>query len=75
MIQIMINFQNEMKNLAKLTHFEIFIFIQQWLTQKILSIGAIICIFSNKLQNISFKNSFIWKSEKWLKKTHSPFVK
>ncbi len=75
MIQIMINFQNEMKNLAKLTHFEIFIFIQQWLTQKILSIGAIICIFSNKLQNISFKNSFIWKSEKWLKKTHNPFVK
>jgi pantothenate kinase len=75
MIQILINFQNEMKNLAKFTHFDIFIFIQQWLTQNIWSIGAIICIFSNKLQNISFKNSFIWKSEKWLKKTHNPFVK
>ncbi len=29
MIQIMINFQDETYNLAKFTHFEIFIFIQQ----------------------------------------------
>jgi hypothetical protein len=27
----MINFQNEMQNLAKFKHFEKFIFIQQWL--------------------------------------------
>jgi hypothetical protein len=30
----MINFQDEMQNLAKSTHFEIFIFLQQSLTQK-----------------------------------------
>jgi hypothetical protein len=27
-------------------------------------IGKIICIFNNKLQKVSFKNSFIWKSVK-----------
>ncbi len=73
--KIMISFQDEMQNLAKFTHFEKFIFIQQRLTQKMWCIGATICILNNKLQNISFKNSFIWKSEKWLKKTHNPFVK
>jgi hypothetical protein len=64
-----------MQNLVEFTHFEIFIIIQQWLTQNMWSIGATICIFNNKLQNISFKNSFIWKSEKGLKKINSPFVK
>ncbi len=73
--KIMIKFQNETQNLAKFTHFEKIIFIQQWLTQNMLSIGATICIFNNKLQKISFKNSFIWKNEKWLKKTHNPCVK
>ncbi len=67
--KIMINFQNEMQNLAKFTHIEKFIFIQQWLTQNMWSIGATICIFDSKLQKISFKNSFIWKNEKWLKRT------
>jgi hypothetical protein len=60
----MINFQNETQNLAKSTHFEKFIFILQWFTQNMWSIGATICIFNNKLQKISFKNSLIWKSEK-----------
>jgi hypothetical protein len=64
-----------MKNLANFTHFEKFIFTQQWLTQNMWYIGATICIFNNKLQNISFKNSFIWKNEKGLKRIHSPFVK
>ncbi len=73
--KIMINFQDEMQNLAKFTHFEKFIFIQQWLTQNMCSIGAIICIFNNKSHKISFKKIFIWKSEKRLKKTHNPFVK
>jgi len=73
--KIMINFQDEMQNLTKFTHFEKFIFIQQWLTQNMWSIGATMCIFSNKLQKISFKNSFIWKSEKKFKNTHSPFIK
>ncbi len=50
------------------------IFIQKWLTKNIWSIGVAICIFNNKLQNISFKNSFIWKSEKKLKMTHILFV-
>jgi hypothetical protein len=71
----MINFQGEIQNLAKFTLLEIFIVIQQWLTQNIWSIEATKCIFNNKLQKISFKNSFIWKNEKWLKKTHNPFVK
>jgi hypothetical protein len=71
----MINFQDEMNNLAKFTHFENFIFIQQWLTQNMWSIGAIICIFNNKLQNISFKNYFIWKNEKGLKRILTSFVK
>jgi len=53
---------------AKFTHFEIFIFIQQWLTQNMWSIGATICL-DNKLQKISSKNTFIWNNEKWLKKT------
>jgi hypothetical protein len=53
---------------AKSTHFEIFIFIQQRLTQNMWSIGATICL-DNKLQKISSKNTFIWNNEKWLKKT------
>jgi hypothetical protein len=73
--RIMINFQDEMQNPTKFTHFEKFMSIQQWLTQNIWSIGATICIFYNKLQKISFKNSFIWKSEKKLEKIHIPFVK
>jgi hypothetical protein len=74
-MKIMINFENEMQNLAKFTHFEKFVFIQQWLTSNMWYIGATICIFNNKLQKISFKNSLIWKSEKGLKRTHGPFVK
>jgi len=61
-----------MQNLVEFTHFENLILIQKWLTQNMWSINATICIFNNKLQKISFKNSFIWKSEKWLKNTHSP---
>jgi hypothetical protein len=75
MIQNYDKFSRWNQNLAEFTHFEKFIFIQQLLTQNMWSIGATMCIFINKLQKISFKNSFIWKSEKWLKKTHNPFVK
>ncbi len=67
MIQNYDKFQDETQNLAKSTHFEIFIFIQQWLTQSMWYIGATICIFNDKLQKISFKNSFMQKSEKGLK--------
>jgi hypothetical protein len=73
--KIMTSFQDEMQNLAKFTHFEKFIFIQQLLTQNMWSIGATICIFNNKLQKISLKFSFIWKSEKGLNMILSPFVK
>jgi hypothetical protein len=58
---------------TKSTQFEIFIFSQQWLTPNIWSIGVTINIFNNKLQKISLKNSFIWKSEN-TKRTHNPFV-
>jgi len=59
----------------EMSHFEKFTFIQQWLTQNMWNIRATICIFNNKLQKVSFKNSFIWKNEKKLKMSHSPFVK
>jgi hypothetical protein len=62
--KIMINFQDETQNLANCTHFKKFIFIQQWLKQNMWCIGVTICISNNKLQNISLKNPFIWKSEK-----------
>jgi hypothetical protein len=58
------DFQDEMKNLVNFTYFEKIIFIQQWLTKNMWSIGEIICIFNNKLQQISFKNSFMWKKTK-----------
>ncbi len=64
-----------MQNLAKFTHFEKFIFIQKWLAKNMWYIGATICIFTNMLEKVSFKNSFIWKSEKGLKRTQGPFVK
>jgi hypothetical protein len=64
-----------MKNLIKPTHFKKIISIQRWLTQNMWYIQAIICILNNKLQNISFKNSFIWKSEKIFKNIQNPFVK
>ncbi len=64
-----------MQNLAKFTHFEKFIFIQQVLKQNMWSIGATICIFNKKVQKMSFKNSFIWKSTKGLKRVHNPFIK
>ncbi len=47
-----------MQNLAQFAHFEKFLLLQQLLTKK-RYIGAIICIFKNKLQKISFKKSFI----------------
>jgi hypothetical protein len=71
----MIKFQNETQNFAKSTHFEKLIFILQWFTQNMWSIGETICIFNKKFQKTSFKNSFIWKSEKGLKRIHILFVK
>jgi hypothetical protein len=56
-------------------HFEKFIYIQQWLTYNMWSIGAIMCIFNNKLKKISFKKHFIWKSEKMTKKDSQSFCK
>jgi len=64
----MVNFQDEMQNLTEFTHFEKIVFVQQWLTQNMWSIGATICIFNNKLQKVSLKNPFIWKYEKNEKK-------
>jgi hypothetical protein len=71
----MINFQNEIQNLVKSTHFEKFIFIQQMFNTKHVIIGATICIYNYKLQKISFKNSFIQTNENIFLKTHSLFVK
>jgi hypothetical protein len=41
----MINFQDEMQNLAKFTHFEKFIFIQQWLHKKCDLLGQLYVFF------------------------------
>jgi hypothetical protein len=62
----MTKLQDEMQNWIEFTNFEIFIFIQQWLTQNMWSIREKICIFNNKLQKISLKNIYIyiWKNEK-----------
>jgi hypothetical protein len=68
MIQNYDKFSRWNVDLAKFTHFEIFIFIQQWLTQNMWYIEATMCIFSNKLQKISFKKKIMWKNEKGLKK-------
>ncbi len=67
----MINFQDEVQNLAKFTHFEKNIFIRQWLTQNMWFSGATMCILNKKLQKISLKNSFIWKNEKTKKDSQS----
>jgi hypothetical protein len=56
--EIMILFQNETQNLAKFAHFEIFIFIEQWIIQNIWYIEITICIF-NKLQKILPKKKII----------------
>ncbi len=66
--KIMVNFQDEMQNLTEFTHFGKIVVVQQWLTQNMWSIGATSCIFNNKLQKVSLKNSFIWKYEKNEKK-------
>jgi hypothetical protein len=70
----MINFQNETQNLAKSTHFEIFIFIQQWLMQNMCCIGTNKCIINNFAKDF-IQKKFIWKNKKGLKMIHDPFVK
>jgi hypothetical protein len=62
--EIMIIVLNDTQNLLKFAHFESFIFIQQWIVQNIWYIGTTICIFNNKLQKVSLKNSYMWKNEK-----------
>ncbi len=75
MIQNYDKFSRWNAKFEKFTHFEKFIFTQQWLTQNMWYIREIIFNFNNKFQNISFKNSFIPKSEKGQKKTYNPLVK
>ncbi len=52
-------FSRQNEKFGKFANFESFIFIQQLLTQNMWYIGVTICIFNNKLQEISLKNSFI----------------
>jgi hypothetical protein len=54
--------KDETYNLIKFANFQKFIFIQQWLTQNIYYIETTICIFINKLQNISFQTYFNFPS-------------
>jgi hypothetical protein len=60
----MINFQDEVQNLAKFTHFEKNIFIRQWLPQNMWFSGATMCILNKKLQKISLKNLSYEKMKK-----------
>jgi len=46
----------------------------KWLTQNMWYTTATICIFNNKLQKISLKNSFIWKKMKKTKKNSQLFL-
>jgi hypothetical protein len=55
--KIMIKFGKKLR-LKKINIYSIMINKKMW------SMGAIICISNSKLQKISFKNYFIWKSEK-----------
>jgi hypothetical protein len=59
----------------KSTHFEIFLFIQQWLTQNLWYIGATICIFNKKFEKKLTKKFF--HTEKWkrTKKDSQSFCK
>jgi len=61
----MIKFQDEMQNLTKFTHFEKFIFVQQWLTQNVWLIGAAICIFDKQVEKYFIQKNFHVK--KWKK--------
>jgi hypothetical protein len=72
--EIIINFQNEMKNLTKYTHFEIIFIHGRWLTKKMWYIGTTICIFNNKLQKIPFIFFYMNKWKK-LKKICNHFIK
>jgi hypothetical protein len=44
-----------MQNLAKFTQFEKFIYIQQWLTQNMWSIGATVCILITSCKRFHLK--------------------
>jgi hypothetical protein len=59
----MIFLKGEMYFVRKSTHLEKSIFIQEWLTKNMWSIGKHICIFNNKFQNISLKKTFIRNNE------------
>jgi hypothetical protein len=64
-----------MKNLAKFAHFEKFIFNQKMINTKHVMYWSNYMYFNNKLQKISFKNSFIWKNEKDYNNIHNLFIK
>jgi hypothetical protein len=70
--EIVINFQDETKNLAKFIHLNFYLFIQNWL-KNIWNIGETI-----NTQNISFGNSSLWRNCFWQKdpkKDNSPKCK
>ncbi len=52
-----------MQNLAKFSHFEKFILLQQLLTKNKGYIGATICIFKNKLERFHSKSPLYEKNE------------
>jgi len=56
-----------MQNPPKFTHFEKFIFIQQWLTQNMWSIGATICIFNKQVAKDFIQKFFHMKTWKFTK--------
>ncbi len=70
----MINFEDEMQNLAKFTHFEKFIFIQKWLTKKCDLLGQLYVFLITSCKKFH-SISFTWKSEIKLKEDSQSFCK
>jgi hypothetical protein len=71
----MINFQNEMLSFAEFTHLEIFIFIQQKLTQKCDLLGQLYVFLIRSCKRFHSKILSYEKVEKSLKMIHNPFIK
>lgn len=60
---IIIIFQDKTQNLAKFAHFEKFMFVQQWLTQKCDILGQFYVFLKTSCKDF-IKKKFKWKSEK-----------
>jgi hypothetical protein len=75
LFKIMINVQNEMQNLAKFAHFEKFIFIQEWLTQKCDMLRQLYVFLITSCKKIHSNSFSYMKDWQGLKKYSQSFCK